>query len=67
MAYGKPVPYNVSVYFICTKCGKQISAPSYTSGGGLPPNVKVPTIPDPGYGGKCPDTNSGKHVWQQTN
>ena len=36
--------------WMCTKCGKQVTTSS---------------LPSPTYGGKCPDTASGNHVWQQ--
>ena len=67
MAYGKPVPSSQTAYFICTKCGKQRAASSYTSGGTLPRGVHAPVIPGPMEGGRCPDTSSGNLVWEQTN
>lgn len=36
--------------WMCIKCGKQVN------GGSMPPQ---------GAHGKCPDTASGNHVWQQ--
>lgn len=35
----------------CTKCGKVATG--------------VNPMPLPQYGGKCPDTNSGNHVWAE--
>ena len=40
------------VTWMCMKCGKQ-----YKTGGTVPPS--------PQQYGKCPDTASGNHVWQQ--
>lgn len=37
--------------WMCIKCGKQVSGYSST--------------PGPQVGGKCPDTASGNHVWQE--
>ena len=65
MAYGKPVPNGQTVYFICSKCGKQTTASSYSCGGSWPSGMHAPVIPSPNYGGRCPDTSSGNHVWEQ--
>ena len=61
MAYGKPVPASEGAYFICTKCGKQVRASHYSSGGGM----HTPVIPSPKDGGACPESASGNHVCQQ--
>lgn len=37
--------------WMCIKCGKQYGSSS--------------SMPGPQYTGKCPDTASGNHVWQQ--
>ena len=37
--------------WVCVKCGKQ--------------TVFNGNYPSSGWGGKCPDTSSGNHVWQQ--
>lgn len=66
-AYGKAIPSTVRGSFICTKCGKQAAAPSYTTGGSIPRGMHIPQFPNPTYGGKCPDSSSGNHVWEQTN
>lgn len=67
MAYGRPIPSNEHATFICTKCGKQYHCSSYAVGGKLPKGTHAPQIPVPTAGGKCPDTSTGNHIWEQMN
>lgn len=41
----------VGAIWMCIKCGKQTSVTN--------------NMPSPTYGGRCPDTASGNHVWQR--
>lgn len=41
-----------TITWICSKCGKQ-------------ERRSDSSVPSPTWGGKCPDTASGNHVWTQ--
>lgn len=43
-----------AVNWMCVKCGKQLKFWALGN-----------TMPGARYGGKCPDTFSGDHVWRQ--